>query len=1020
MHDFDLFIQSGYSFNGSLIDIDRFVLMAKENGFQALALADHDHLYGAIKFYRACLSNGIKPIIGLETTLDCGPYGYLPFLLYAKSFRGYQSLVNLSSDRSMNEKGITIADLEREKTDLIVVLRAVEGGFHQAIASEDLATCNQIVREFSSLFPDFYLAFEFNDFAFEAKIAPILYDLGKTIVTHKVMVWTNADQKASAVLKAILKDEPLDEAGFFPEDDVSYEWLMPEALQERYRGYPEAVERTRGLIDSIHIEIRFDQFYLPKYPVPSPHLPNDYLKALAKKGLEKRLRNKLTLKSPPAQYESRLEYELDIIFRMGYADYFLIVWDFVLYAKKSGILVGPGRGSSAGSLVAYVLGIVDVDPLEHDLYFERFLNPERITMPDIDMDFPDDKRDDVIRYVAEKYGKKHVSSIVAFGTFQGKSALRDVARILKVKDYIVSEVTKYVGESANSIAEFQKQSPEKYANLMQIPEVSDLFQIAKKLSDLPRHISTHAAGIIITDQEITEMVPIQPGLLELAQTQYEATDLETLGYLKIDFLGLGNLTIIDRILKKIKKAEGIDIDIYRMPLNDEPTYRLLQDVRTLGIFQLESRGMMNLMRQMQIKNFTDISTCIALFRPGPMENIPAFLRRRTGKEPITYPHPDLKPILEDTAGIIVFQEQIMQIANQFAGYTLGEADVLRRAVSKKKESVLLEERERFVAKCRERHHPDSLSNQIYDVIVKFANYGFNKSHSVAYSMVAYWMAYLKANYPAHFMTALMDNAIGSQTATEVYLRECQTLNIRILPPDINQSGKTYQAEGKDLRFPFLGIRFIGPSVADQLEQIRGEKPFAGFVDFVFRAKEINTRVIESLILVGTFDSFKVTKQTMIENLKQIRLLSEMGNNLDDLGFVFIDYPEYDPEFLCEQEKELMGFNLRFHPIQAKKEWLRQAGIPLLSELTEKNERDVTFAAALIGKRKIKTKAQEEMAFLEFGDMMESISAVIFPEKYRLVKNDLESHSLWIVEGKLEKRNQDWQVVVRRLKPLKEE
>ena len=1019
MHDFDLYIQSGYSFNGSLIDIDHFVRQAKEKGFRTLALADRDHLYGAIKFYRACIAQGIKPIIGLEISLDCGVYGRLPFLLYAKSLRGYQSLVKLSSERSLKEQGMTLDDLKREKTDLVVVLRANEGRFYQAIDREDLVESHQIVREFSAMFSDFYLGLEFNDFAFEAKIAPILNDLGKTIVTHKVMVWTKADRKASAVLRAILLDESLDEdeTGFLQEEDVSYEWLMPEELQERYRGYSEAIQRTRDLIDQIQIEIPFDQFFLPKYPVPTPHHPNDYLRALAKKGLEKRLRNKQKSTQSSAQYDARLEHELAIIFSMGYADYFLIVWDFVLHAKKSGILVGPGRGSSAGSLVAYVLGIVDVDPLEHDLFFERFLNPERITMPDIDMDFPDDKRDEVIRYVAEKYGEKHVSSIVAFGTFQGKSALRDVARILKVKDYIVSEVTKYVGESANSIAEFQKRSPEKYQKLIQIPEVKELFQIAEKIANLPRHISTHAAGIIITDQEITEMVPIQPGLLDMAQTQYEATDLEKLGYLKIDFLGLSNLTIIDRILKKIKKSIDIDIDIYRLPLDDEPTYRLLRDVRTLGIFQLESRGMMNLIRQMQIRNFTDISTCIALFRPGPMENIPSFLRRRSGKEKITYLHPDLKPILEDTAGIIVFQEQIMQIAHLYAGYTLGEADVLRRAVSKKIEKVLLEERKRFVEKCRERHHPDATSNQIYDYIVKFANYGFNKSHSVAYSMVAYWMAYLKANYPAQFMTALMDNAIGSQTATELYLRECQTLGIEILPPDINKSGKTYQTEKDDLRYPFLGIRYIGPSVADQLELIRSDRPFSSFVDFVFRAKDVNVRVIESLILVGAFDSFPETKQTMIENLKQIRLLSDMGNRLDDIGFVFIDYPEYNSEFLCEQEKELIGFNLRYHPIQAKKEWLQEKAIPLLSELAEKSERDVVFAAALIGKRKIKTKKQEEMAFLEFGDMVDRVSGVLFPEKYQLYKNDLENHSLWIVEGKLEKRNQDWQVVVRRLRSL---
>ncbi|MDD5293504.1 MAG: DNA polymerase III subunit alpha [Candidatus Izemoplasmatales bacterium] len=1017
MHDFDLFIQSGYSMNGSLIDIDRFVKLAKEAGFNALGLADHDRLYGMIKFYRACKKEGIKPVLGLSLAVNTQSYGTLPFLLYAKSNRGYQGLVALSSQLGMGEKPVTLDDINEYKKDLIVVLRAVEGAFFQAIESGDLALGHQLVREFESLFPNFYLALEFNDFAFEARIAPVLDDLGKTIITHKVMYEEKADRPTSDILKAILREEIPEQNGLFLDEDRTYELLKPIQLGERYSGYQAATERTQTLIQQVEVDLLFDQRFLPRYPVPKPHLPNDYLQALARKGLEKRLRTKPNTKKTLAEYNERLEHELAIIFSMDYADYFLIVWDFVLYAKKSGILVGPGRGSSAGSLVAYVLGIVDVDPLEHNLFFERFLNPERITMPDIDMDFPDDRRDDVIQYVVEKYGKMHVSSIVAFGTFQGKSALRDVARILKIKDYIISEVTKYVGESANSISEFRKQSPEKYQKLVQIPEVSELFTVAEKISDLPRHISTHAAGIIITDQVITDQVPIQTGLLNMAQSQYEATDLEKLGYLKIDFLGLGNLTIIDRILKRIHKVENIEIDIYKLPLDDEPTFRLLRDVKTLGIFQLESRGMMNLIRQMQIRNFTDISTCIALYRPGPMENIPAFLRRRTGQEKVTFLHKDLEPILSDTAGIIVFQEQIMQIANVFAGYSLGEADVLRRAVSKKIESVLIEERERFITKCREQHHPDAVSNQIYDYIVKFANYGFNKSHSVAYSVVAYWMAYLKANYPAHFMTALMDNAIGSQTATEIYLRECRALGIQILPPDINKSGKSYVTEGKNLRFPFLGIRHIGPSVADLLESIRQDNPFASFVDFVYRAKEINTRVIEALVMVGAFDDFKQTKQMMIENLRQIRLSADMGRSLEEIGFVFIDYPEYDLEFLLEQEKELIGFNLRYHPLQSMKERLDEQHVSLLSDLAEYTEREVTFAAALIGKRQIKTRKQESMAFLQFGDMYGSIEAVMFPEKYGEYQHELEPQTLWIINGMLEKRNQGWQVVIRHLRPL---
>jgi len=1017
--DFALFIQSGYSFNGSIIDIGKLVGLARDKGFKTLGLADRNHLYGAVKFHNACTLNGIKPIIGLNVSVKSELFRELPLVLYAKNTNGYMNLVKTSSHISLTEDSLDISILEKYSKDLFCICLTSGGDLHRAIVSGDFAFANQVIRFLEEKVETLYLGLDLGDFETETKVAPELARLYQSVILNQVLYYSKEDKHASDILRALLDAKPL-EPGMLSAEETLYDFITPEKLTAIYDEYKQAVATTRKLIDAVDFNFEFGKLYLPKYPAPDGHEANQYLRALAVKGLQKRLRSKLAPIQKPAVYEERLEHELKIIAGMGYADYFLIVWDFVLYAKHSGILVGPGRGSSAGSLVAYTLGIVDVDPLEHDLYFERFLNPERITMPDIDMDFPDDKRDQVIQYVVDKYGKNHVTSIVAFGTFQGKSALRDVARVLDIKDMIIDEVTKYVGETDNSIELFKRNYPEKYKYLASIPEVRELFTIAEKLVDLPRHISTHAAGIIITDREVTDHVPIQKGLMNMYQTQFEAQDLEELGLLKIDFLGIRNLTTIQRVVDLVKERTGKTIDIYKLPLDDARTYQLLCDVKTLGIFQLESQGMMNLLRKMQIRNFADISTCIALFRPGPMENIPAYLRRLNKKERITYLDLLLEPILASTKGIIVYQEQIMQIAHVYAGYSLGEADVLRRAVSKKKEAILLEERQKFLAKCRELGRDEAVSNQIYDYIVKFANYGFNKSHSVAYSVVAYWMAYLKANYPGYFMAVLMDSALGSQTATRIYIRECLSLGIGILPPKINLSGKFFRIENDSLRFPFLGIRNIGSVVAEKIDEIQRKGQIKSFVDFVFRSRDINTRVIESLILVGVFDDFSETKQTMIENLRQIMMSLNLGQNLEELGFVYVRYPEYDSAYLAAKEKELLGFNLSYHPLTSIRKKLAAKGIRFLSEHEFVVGEDVVFAGLLKKTKQIKTRNGDDMAFLEFEDMFQSTEAILFPQEFRAYGSSLAADGIYIVYGKTEQRNNQLQVVIKKLESVKEE
>ncbi|MDD5292712.1 MAG: DNA polymerase III subunit alpha [Candidatus Izemoplasmatales bacterium] len=1013
MIDFELFLQSGYSFNGSVLNIERAVARAKAMGYRALGLADCDRMHGLIKFYLACKKHDIKPLLGVMITIKSDLIQEQGMLLFAKSLKGYQQLIEISSRLALSEEITRLESLPSKMEEVIAIALVDSGDFYHTLWSKDLTKAQTLIAHVQTVFPHFYLGVDLNHFAIETHIIPVLKGLHPTVITHQVLYEDHSDSLAYKYVRKILGvDSHIEDDLLNQEED--YDLKTPDTLTAMYREYPEFVRETQAMVDSVDIAFDFDRRILPKYPVPDSHTADDYLRALTHKGLEKRLRLVQKRKKSHEEYRQRLDFELGVIRSMGYSDYFLIVWDFVLYAKKNDILVGPGRGSGAGSLVAYVLGIVDVDPMEYELYFERFLNPERITMPDLDMDFPDDKRDQVIQYVKNKYGQAHVTSIVAFGTYQGKSALRDLARVMNVRDIVVDELTRYVDEEQNSIEEFIKHQPDKYQALMCNPEVNQLFSIARKMAGIPKHVSTHAAGIIITDIPITEYVPVQKGLLDMWQTQYEATDLELMGLLKVDFLGIRNLTIIDRVTDLIKEDHGFKIDMYKLPRDDQPTFELLQKTRTIGIFQLESPGMMNLIRKMQIRNFDDIAACIALFRPGPMENIPQFLRRRNHEEKIEYLHPDLEPILSLTHGIIVYQEQIMQIANVFAGYSLGEADVLRRAMSKKKESVLVEERERFVNKCAEKNHAPALSNQIYDYIVKFANYGFNKSHSVAYALVAYWMSYLKANYPNYFMTVLMDFAIGSQVATANYMQECRKMGIHILPPRINQSHKTYKVEGNHLRYPFLGIRNIGQQVAEKLEVMKAEGPFLDFIDFMRRGRELNTNVIESLIMVGAFDDFSESKQTLMENHRQIAQSLNLEADLTKIGFVYRTYPEYDLADLIEKERELLGFNLSYHPLSILEKKLQSDHLSTLTDVMTEEKRTITFVAYVRKIKKITTRTQDAMAFLELEDHFSHVDAVVFPKTYQRYQGLIEEQQIYKITGSTEERQNRMQVIVEKI------
>jgi DNA polymerase-3 subunit alpha len=1005
MNDFSLYLQSSYSFNGSLLDIETTVKKAKEMGYQTLGLADRLKMHGTVKFYQSCINHGVKPLLGLEVMIKSERYSDLIALLYAKNNQGYQNLMKLSSHLATHQGFIEFHEIAQYSHDLIMVVVIDRGGFYQLMSQGQFELTESLLVDLEKTTDDYYLGFG-SHFKQHSWYQELKKDW-KFVFVNPVIYLEESDRDASEVLKKILRSDSIDQ-GFFEEANQSYHLPSIEEREHILSAYPDVVKNTIKLIDSCDVKLSFNERYLPKYP--EDHMSSlSKLKQLTKKGLTRRLKQKGIYESQYKTYKDRLDFEMNIIEEMHYEDYFLIVWDFVLYAKKKGILVGPGRGSAAGSLISYVLGITEVDPLEFDLYFERFLNPERITMPDIDMDFPDNKRDEVIQYVVDKYGKERVASIITFGTFQGKSAIRDVGRILDTSSVVIDDLTKKISNSDNSIEQFEKDHPKDYKYYMNNPEIYQLMTIAKKLTGLVRHVSTHAAGVIIAHQPMVSYSPIQPGLLDMYQTQYEASDLENIGLLKIDFLGIRNLTIIQDVIDLIRENEGKKINIYKLPLDDSKTFELLKEVKTLGIFQLESEGMMHLMRQMKIQQFDEIATCISLHRPGPMENIPSFIRRRNKEEMMNYLHKDLIPILASTNGIIVYQEQIMKIAHHFAGYSLGEADVLRRAVSKKKKSILVKERQKFVSRVVKQGFTKSLGDQLYDYIVKFANYGFNKSHAVAYSYVAYWMAYLKANYPSYFLAVLLDFQIGSVTGTKKYIRECKRMGIDVLPPKINASGVQYKYEDKGLRYPYMAIKGIGHIMAEKIVEIQKDRLVTGFIDFYERAQDLPKNVIESLIYANVFSEFNINKHTLIENLNRVEAFIHF--HYSDETFRYVDYDEYDYLTMEAKERELLGVNFEYHLIHQYDQWIQKNGLTVLSDLNEKSSGYVRFVSVISHIKTITTKKNDEMAFITLEDDLSQMDGVLFPRQYQQYKNILENHKVYQIKGKIEMRNDYPQVIV---------
>lgn len=1022
-------VYSAYSLLTSTITIEKLVTDAKSKGFSTIALTDRNVMYGAVAFYKECIKNNIKPIIGLtvDVTMTKNGEKSYPLVLLAKNNDGYQNLLKISSAvQTKSLKGIPIKWLKAYTKGLFALTPGKEGIIETYLAADKQEEARKTAQYFSKMFEpnSLYLTIQAYDPAVDDTLIKKMVVLAKEVemelvVTNNVHYLSSDDLFAYSCLLAMKKGQQITENDDWERIRTGHHYLKTAAeMNHLFQDYPKALKNTVNIAEQCQVTLNLNNRFLPRFPIDETTTSDEFLEKLCNEGLHMRYH------TPTEEHRKRLAYELQVIKRMQFSDYFLIVWDIVKYAREQGILTGPGRGSAAGSLVAYVLFITNVDPIQHNLLFERFLNPERITMPDIDIDFPDYRRDEIIKYVVNKYGQLHVAQIITFGTLAAKAVIRDVGKVFGFSVKEIEKLSRLLPAKQMTLTEAIGHSRSLQAFIVKSNRNRLFLETACKLEGLPRHTSTHAAGVVISEKPLVDIIPIQAGHDGIYLTQYPMDHLEALGLLKMDFLGLRNLSLIDSIIQSIQRKTGRKIDISAIPFDDEQTYQLLSQGNTSGVFQLESAGMQKVLRDLKPTHFEDIVAVNALYRPGPMENISTYVDRKHGRQKVTYPHPDLKPILENTYGVIVYQEQIMEIAATMAGFTLGEADLLRKAVGKKQTSILQAERQHFVQGACKKGYNEDIANAIYDLIVRFADYGFNRSHAVAYSMIAYQLSFLKTHYPLYFMAELLTTAIGNEQKLSDYIMELKELGFSVLAPSINMSTYSFQVANNHVRYSLAAIKGVGAVALKEIFSARSEKRFSDLFDFCIRvrSKAVNRKTLEALVYSGSFDEFGKDRAVLLATLdaamNHAQLVQPVVNGQDTLFFeegfaIKPKYVEVEPMTLRDKlhyEKLVLGLYLSNHPVSIHEATFASLHTKPIHRLLE-NEKGVQVGALISRVKKIRTKKGEAMAFLTVSDQSGEMDAVVFPNVYRRFSTLLKEEEIVLLTGNIERRNNRIQLIV---------
>ena len=1081
-----LHVHTEYSLLDGFSRVKTLVKRAKEKGMTAVAITDHGCMFGAIDFYKAAKAEGIKPIIGCEVytaprkLTDKDPnydkhQGHL--VLLAKDMVGYKNLIKIVSksyvDGFYYKPRTDMDELKKHSQGLIALSACLAGDVPRAIMNGNYDKARKLAMEYREIFGNgnYYLEIQDHGLPEQKQVNTEVVRLSRElniplVATNDVHYVDKDDAKIQDILMCLQMQKTIDDENRmkFPSDEFYLK--SREEMEQLFPELEEALDNTNEIAERCNVEFEFHKYHLPRYDVPEGYTTNGYFRELCQKGLVERYGEDC-----PEEYKERLEYELNTIENMGYVEYFLIVWDFINFAKQNNIMVGPGRGSAAGSIVAYTLKITDIDPMKYSLLFERFLNPERVSMPDIDIDFCYERREEVIDYVKRKYGEDHVAQIITFGTMGAKIAIRDVARVLNVSynkaDQIAKEIPFELGMTIDKAMDSNPTLVELYESDAEAREVID---ISKRLEGTLRHASTHAAGVVIARNPVDEYVPLYKHQDSIT-TQFTMTTLEELGLLKMDFLGLRTLTVIRDALDLIELNRDIKgytehIDFSKMEYDDDEVFETLSQGNTLGVFQLESSGMRNFMKQLKPNSFEDIVAGISLFRPGPMDSIPTYIENKNNPEKVTYINDKLRPILEVTYGCLVYQEQVMQVVRDLAGYSYGRSDLVRRAMSKKKMDVMEEERQYFIhgkfddegnieiPGCIRNGISEEDANKIFDDMIDFARYAFNKSHAAAYGVLAYETAYLKVHYPVEFMAALMTSIMGNSDKVVEYIRECNAIGIPVNPPDINKSFSKFSVEGDSIRFGLAAVKNVGVNIIENIVKEREENgEFKDFVDFAKRldTKDTNKRVVESLIKCGAFDQISENRATLMvgyesvlesismdrkKNIQgQISLFDAFSAQVDEAPEMQLStnlpvVREFSEKERLNMEKEVLGMYLSGHPLsEYKSELDRKTSINMkkINELKEDektymklHDREVIMGGMVIAKRIMTTKRNEIMAFITLEDLYGTIEVVVFPQTLKKFNILLNDDSIILIKGAISIDDDEAKLIARDIKDINEE